>query len=244
MKRVRLISLLVCIGTAQLLCTGSYAAEKETRREKFENRTVLYKGEKKVGASLMYGSLNSGNSEVLLLMKNIDAAGRVLRIAPDFEMAYRDNASAGLRLSYIHALANVNALDLNLTSDLNFSLKDISVNVNGYSAAVFHRNYIGLSKSGSVGFYLEESLSFTGINTVMQGGGTDNTYKINLTLSPGFILYILPPVSIELGIGIADLGFIKAGSYSGGDQNGSRWQAKAAMNLNVLSLNFGIHYHF
>ena len=78
----------------------------------------------------------------------------------------------------------------------------------------------------------------------MQGGSTDNTYKINLTLSPGFILYILPPVSIELGIGIADLGFVKAGSYSGGDQNGSRWQAKAAMNLNVLSLNFGIHYHF
>ncbi|MCQ2166051.1 MAG: hypothetical protein MJY49_01295 [Bacteroidales bacterium] len=247
MTRQSFISLLAC--AALFACTVTELSARDTAsQERFERRTVLYRGEKTVGASIMSANVTSANSEALLVVGDLDVTGKFFRIAPSFECAYRDNASMGIRLSYLRAALDLSSVDLSLfSSDLSFSLDDAVGTLNSFKAVVFHRNYIGLSKKGSVGLFLEEGLSYTHATTDLGTGDSatrDVRQRFMLSLSPGVILYILPFVSIDASIGIADLAFVTSSASKNGQTDGSRWQFKAGFKLDVLNLNFGIHYHF
>lgn len=247
MIRSTLIPMLV--SAVMCLCCGTaLSARDKASQERFERRTVLYRGEKVAGISIMSANVNSSNSEALLVVEGLDVTGKLFRVAPDFEYAYRDNAGIGLRVSYTRAGLDIPSVDLSVfSSDLSFSLEDASGTLNSFKATAFHRNYVGLSKKGSVGLFLEEGLSYVHATTDIGSGETgtrDVRQSVMLSLSPGVILYILPFVSIDASIGIADLSFVSSSASKGGQKDGSRWQFKAGFKLNVLNLNFGIHYHF
>lgn len=238
MKRWPVILLVIVF--AGLFCAESAARQKG---ERFAGHTVLYRAEKKAGCSFIFCNVNSSDSEFLLLTRNIDAQGRLFRFTPGFEIAYADNAAIGARIGYTFASLDLPSTDLELPgAGLSLGIKDAGLNVSALTATVFHRNYIGLSASGTVGFFLEESARFACLSTTTNGGISDRTYKAMLSISPGLMLYILPMVSLEFSLAVADLGFVRASATDG--TGGSRWQVRSTMGLDILNLNFGINYHF
>ncbi len=211
----------------------------------FEKHTVVYKGETMGGLSAVYANLNSTNTEYLLLINNLDATGALFRIAPQMSYAYKDNASIGARFVYNNAVVDLGNVDLNLLSkDLGVSLSDQSLSWSSCGAYIFHRNYIGLEKSGTAGFFCEFRLGYSSNRLDMGGGDCNKSRQVQLAFAPGFILYILPFVSVEASMGMADLTYTKAEVLTEGVREGDRGSFGGGVGLKLMNCNFGISYHF
>ena len=223
------------------------ADSSKVKKGKLPMHVAVYKNEKMVGAAFMYANMNSNNSEFLLLANAIDAQGQCYRISPFVSWAYRDNCSIGARFAYTRMLGEISEGSLGLLSDdLKFDLTDANVDYHIYKAALFHRNYMGLDRRGTIGLFLEFQLSYKYSRSVF--GKNPDTYSdghsVSLGLSPGVVLYILPMVSIEASLGIANVGYSHSSTYSSGQRQGLRAKWYAGVDLNLLNLNFGISYHF
>ena len=223
------------------------ADSSKVKKGKLPMHVAVYKNEKMVGAAFMYANMNSNNSEFLLLANAIDAQGQCYRISPFVSWAYRDNCSIGARFAYTRMLGEISEGSLGLLSDdLKFDLTDANVDYHIYKAALFHRNYMGLDRRGTIGLFLEFQLSYKYSRSVF--GKNPDTYSdghsVSLGLSPGVVLYILPMVSIEASLGIANVGYSHSSTYSSGQRQGLRDKWNAGVDLNLLNLNFGISYHF
>lgn len=222
----------------------SYGRISEDRK-KFENRTVVEKGEHMLNLSFMAASLNSDNSEYMLLLNNMCLNGAFYRVAPSYSYAVCKNVAVGLRCHYMGANANIDNLNLNfLSSDLNFDVKNAKLKYDSWGAAFFSRQYLGLDRRGTVGLYLEEALKYSGAFSDFGGGSTSKGSNISLCVAPGFLLYIVPMVSVQFSIGIAELYYGWTDVYKDNVKVGSREQGKASASFNILNLNFGITYHF
>lgn len=215
------------------------------RPRAFETHTVVFKGETMAGLGAVYANLNSTNTEYLLLVNNLDASGALFRIAPQMSFAYKDNAAIGARIVYNKAGINLGNADLNLLSnDLGLSLSDQDLNWSSFGAYVFHRNYIGLEKSGTAGFFCEFRLGYSSNRLDMGGGNCNNVRQAQMAFAPGFILYILPFASVEASIGMADLTYTKAKAGAEGADDGSRGAIGGGVGLKLMNCNFGVSYHF
>lgn len=219
------------------------AAKKE--KKSFQVHTALEKGEKTVGLGVLFANFNSDNSEFLLLANNLGAKGNVFRIAPNFSVAYKDNASVGLRLKYSNAKLDLDEANLRLFSDaLSAGLSDVTGNWKSFGGTVFHRNYIGLDPKGTVGLFCEFQLGYS-YNRIDFGADQYNTAnQVKLSFNPGLILYILPMVSVEASVGLADVSYTTSLSHNGSTEDGKFSRVGGGAHLNILNCNFGISFHF
>ena len=237
----------ICITLIVLMASFACAAAsggKEMRQ--FEKRTVLYKGETALGGSILYAGFGSDNSEYFLIANSLCGNGKLFRVSPAFYTAYRDNAAIGCRLAFSDAAINLDRTSLSfLSDDLALDLENVGTRLNAFTAGLFHRNYIGLDKAGTVGLFCEFQLSYSynRISTLSAGSFNDGQ-SVQLTFSPGVILYILPVVSLEASAGIANLGYIWSRTVQDGQCKGTLAKGSAALKLNILDCNFGISYHF
>jgi len=211
----------------------------------FGTHTLLEKKEMSVGASLIYANLGSSNSEYLLMVNNLGADGNFFRFAPKFEYTYNDNAAIGVRLGYSSGKANISSAEVNLlTESLNFKINDASADLIGGSGAIYHRNYFGLEKSGTVGLFAEFQLGYSFTKTGFGENSFNRSNQIKLSFSPGVVLFIIPSVSVEASISIADVSYTGSTSYKDGKVSGNASKIRAAASLNILNCLFGINYHF
>jgi len=221
------------------------SAQSVEAKDIFGTHTLLEKKEMSVGASILYANLGSSNSEFLLMVNNLGADGNYFRFAPKFEYAYNDNASIGLRLGYSSGKADISSADINLlTESLNFKISDAHADLIGGSAAIYHRNYFGLEKTGTVGLFAEFQLGYTYSRTGFGSNNYNRSNQVKLSFSPGVILFIVPYVSIEGAISIADVSYTSALSYKDGNVEGNASKLRAAASFNILNCLFGINYHF
>lgn len=214
--------------------------------KKFRASTLVYKGEKMCGAGAVYANLDSRNSEFLLILNNLSASGKIFRISPQFVYAYRDNASVGFRFAYSTANCYLDAMKLSLLSEeLSFELDaDTPLRFHSYNAGAFHRNYFGFDRRGTVGIFFEERFAYVH-NDLRMGGTTANkSNQLKLVFSPGLVLYILPFVSVEASVSLADLSCTFASSVDTKNTAGSRFKFAGGARVNLSNVNFCINYHF
>lgn len=226
-----------------VLSTGAISAARE--KKNLSSHTIINRGEVMAGAGILYANVNSGNSEFLLLANNLDASGKFFRIAPSVSVAYRDNATIGLRGSFNAAVASVENVNLNLLDkDLGIDLKDIGCAVKAYGVSLYHRNYFGLEKSGTVGLFCEFRLGYTHTRLDTASDSFNTLQQMNLCFAPGAILFVLPFVSLEASIGIADVTYTISDVRQNDAPVGNSKKIKAGVSLNLLNCNFGVTYHF
>lgn len=229
--------LFIILLAVMLLPSVLRAGDAEKR---FKTYSVLEKGEWTAGLSFLATSIGSDNSQFLLLVNGLDAQGKLVRVAPAFTYAYKDNASMGLRFSYGKADLSLDNVDLSLLSDdLAISLADMDASFSSWSVAAFHRNYIGLEKSGTVGLFCEFRLAYSG-SRLGAGQSAIPLNQIKLCFAPGVVLYIFSFVSVEASVGIADFAYTSSKAVD----TGSLSKVSGGVNFNILNCNFGINFHF
>lgn len=233
------------IVVSAFLLAGSSLSARDRKDKELTSHTALYKGEKVAGLDILFANFDSNNTEFLLLANNVGASGNIFRVKPFFFYAYKDNAAAGLRLNFSTARANLDKVDLNLLSpDLNFNLSGVDANWRAVGGELFHRNYIGLDRKGTVGIFCEFALCYNYNKLDFAGGNYDIINQLKLVFSPGLILYILPQVSVEASLGLADVSYTFSDAYSENRKAGSFGKWGAGARFNILNCHFGIAYHF
>ena len=114
----------------------------------------VYKGEFMVGLNASYGNLKSVDSDIMLLFDNINVGLKSTTIRPFLAYSFCDNHAIGVRFGYENLRGEVGSLDLNLglIADMeNMGLSNLHLSNESFSWSLFHRNYIGLDRRGTVG---------------------------------------------------------------------------------------------
>ena len=222
--------------------------DREINKLKF-----AYKGEVMMGLTASYGTLSSDDTDIMLILDNIDASGSVATVKPFIGYFYRDNNCIGVRFGYRHMGGTVDNADFDLgeSNDTSFDIPYLDLSSNNYSFGIFHRSYAGLDPKGRFGLFAEFELALsTGTSEfAYESGGaikhthSDNT-QVKLAFNPGAAVYIFPNVCATLSFG---LGGIQYTSVTQKDENGNKIGTRKASNmrfrLNIAAINIGMTIH-
>lgn len=226
----------------------SRRVDRNIDRNKF-----VYKGEVMLGIAASYGTLDVADSDLMLLVDDINLGLRRTAIMPYVAYAYRDNRSVGLRFGYEMLrgdLGNV-ALDLGSAADLSFSLADMGLKSENFAWSLFHRNYIGLDRRGIVGAILEtELLVKSGTSSMYTGAGDARDYSVSknfaakLNFNPGLAVYVFPEVCVTVTVGIGGLSYNNIRQYDAvGVETGRRDHSALKFKPNIANIQIGLVAH-
>ena len=213
----------------------------------------VFKGESMLGLTVSYGTLESQDSDIGLILDNIDLRGSMFSIKPHYGYFYRDNNTIGVRLGYSYANGELNNLGLNLgqANDVNLSLGNFGYNNRAYSMAVYHRSYMALDKKGRFGLFAEWELAgqmgrscFDYMSEGALKSNISKNYRLSLNFAPGFAVYIFPNVcaGVSFGLGGLQYNHIKQEDAEG-NFIGKRDFSKLNFGLNLAQINIGVNIH-
>ena len=213
----------------------------------------VYKGEVMLGIAASYGTLDVSDSDLMLVLDDINLGLRRAAVMPYIAYAYKDNRSVGLRFGYEFLqgdLGNV-ALNLGSAADLSFSIADIGIKSESYAWSLFHRNYIGLDRRGIIGAILESEVQVkTGTTSLYVGAGDDRSQSISknfaarLNFNPGLAVYVFPEVCVTVTVGIGGLYYNNIRQFDAvGVETGRRDHSALKFKFNVADIQIGVVAH-
>lgn len=211
------------------------------------NHLIAPKGELQIGATALYGSVSSEDSDFYLVLDDMDFSGSFFRITPFVGYTYSDNHSVGLRFGYTSGKGNVGTGTLDLLNDgLSFG-GDINLKGKywGFRAEMYHRSYVGLDNNGRVGIFYDLVLDY-GLNKSVVGSSLSNySFKnqARLSFNPGIVVYPMNNVSVFVSISLADVTYNNVRSFENGTKVGSRNNWDARLKFNLTDIDFGITFH-
>lgn len=214
----------------------------------------VYKGEWMLGIAASYGTLDVSDSDLMLLLDDINLGLRRTAVLPYVAYAYRDNRAVGVRFGYEFLKADLGnaALDLgSLAEDISFGISDIGIRSESFNYSLFHRNYIGLDRRGIVGAILEaELLVKSGNTSFYMGEGESRNYSMSknfaakLNLNPGLAVYVFPEVCVTVTVGIGSLYYNNIRQYNAvGIETGRRDHSALKFKLNIADIQIGVVAH-
>lgn len=237
--------------------TTGVAAFKEKNRflptsrridRKVQHNKFVYKNEFILGLGVSYATMESENSDLLLMLDKFDADGRIVSVTPYLGYFYRDNHAIGVRFGYRNIKGHVD--NINISVDLGVEMPAIGrieLLNNNYSLSLFHRSYLALDRRGRFGLFAE--LELQGSIGDMYFRYQDftsraNIYSVRLNFNPGAAVYIMPNVCATLSLGMGGLQYTRTDNV-GADKSliGSRDYSKLRFKLNILDINIGMTVH-
>lgn len=223
--------------------------DRQIDRNKF-----VFKGEVMLGLTASHGRLNVEDSDLMLLLDNIDLGLNSTTVKPFLAYAYRDNRAVGMRFGYEYLrgdLGNV-ALNLGSAADISFALGGVGLKSENYAWSIFHRNYIGLDRRGIIGAILEsEVLVKTGSTSIFttdaEGVPTSSTsrnFAAKINFNPGLAVYVFPEVCVTVTVGIGGLYYNNVRIMDEADRVvGRRDRTGLQFKFNIADIQIGVVAH-
>ena len=222
-----------------------------------DKSAFAYKNEWMCGVTASYATLSSDDSDIALVVENLQFGGRIVSVKPFFGYFYRDNLAIGARFGYNRTAANFDSANVNLGNFINgieFSTDGIALGYlsNAYSFALFHRAYVPLDRRGRfgvfgelelVGSYGRSQFDFM-YNNELSTSISDN-YKVKFNFNPGVAAYIFPNVcaTVSFGLGGLQYNHIKQYDAEMNPTGGTRDFSKLRFRLNIAEINIGVTVH-
>lgn len=214
------------------------------------NFLFIPKGQWMLGLTASYGELNTSDIEILSVLKDCNFSGKTYAIKPSVSYFWGHNQSAGLKLVYSRAIADLAGVGFDLGDDLSFNLRDVSYHSTTYTAAAFYRYYVGLSRNGRFGVFNEVEFALGGGNSEFgrQYNGEPRLTRTTiveagLNFSPGVCVFIMENVSFNVSFGVFGIKLHKEDQTTNGVEEGSRLTSGANFRFNLFNINFGLGVH-
>lgn len=223
--------------------------DRQIDRNKF-----VFKGEVMLGLTASHGRLNVEDSDLMLLLDNIDLGLNSTTVKPFLAYAYRDNRAVGMRFGYEYLrgdLGNV-ALNLGSAADISFALGGVGLKSENYAWSIFHRNYIGLDRRGIIGAILEsEVLVKTGSTSIfttdaegLPTSSTNRNFAAKINFNPGLAVYVFPEVCVTVTVGIGGLYYNNVRIMDEADRVvGRRDRTGLQFKFNIADIQIGVVAH-
>ena len=213
----------------------------------------VFKGESMMGLTVSYGTVDSEDSDIGLIIDNIDLNGQMFTIKPHYGFFYRDNNAIGVRLGYSYTNGNLGNAGLNLgeANDISLSLGGLGYSSRGYTAAIYHRSYMSIDRKGRFGLFAEWELSggFSESRFDFSSGesvtsNVAHSYNAAISFAPGIAVYIFPNVCASLSFGMGGLQYKHIKQMDAeGNFTGQRDFSKLRFGLNLAQINIGVNIH-
>lgn len=213
----------------------------------------VFKGESMMGLTVSYGTVDSEDSDIGLIIDNIDLNGQMFTIKPHYGFFYRDNNAIGVRLGYSYTNGNLGNAGLNLgeANDISLSLGGLGYSSRGYTAAIYHRSYMSIDRKGRFGLFAEWELSggFSESRFDFSSGesvtsNVAHSYNAAISFAPGVAVYIFPNVCASLSFGMGGLQYKHIKQMDAeGNFTGQRDFSKLRFGLNLVQINIGVNIH-
>ena len=221
-----------------------------------DRNVFAYKGEWICGVSASYGTLTSDDSDIALIVENLNLGGSVVSVKPYVGYFYRNNLSIGARFGYTRMAGHFDSANINMSNfieGIEFSTDGIGLDFlsNAYSFSVFHRAYVPLDRRGRFGVFGELELEGSYgrskfgfmFNDVWHTSYSDN-YKVRFNFNPGVAAYIFPNVCATVSFGLGGLQYNHIRQFDGEmNMSGTRDYSKLRFRLNVTEINIGVTVH-
>lgn len=212
-----------------------------------------YKGEVMMGLTASYGTLSSDDTDILVILDNINASGSITTIKPYIGYFYRDNHCLGVRFGYRRLSGTLDNIDVDLgaSNDLDIDIPYLDTSSDNYSFGIFHRSYAGLDSKGRFGLFAEFELSMSiGSSEFAHERGdvikrvySDNM-QVKLSFNPGAAVYIFPNVCATISFGLGGIQYTKVKQKDAqGNEIGTRDASKMKFKLNIAAINIGMTVH-
>ena len=230
-------------------------AEKHGRSRKkykrgLKNYLLIPQKQWIAGLTLSHGEFDSKDNNLLIFIKDFNFKGNITTLNPFVGYFIKDNECIGIKLGYSHLSANLDNLDIDIDDDMQFNLGDIRYLGETFSAALFHRAYIGIDKNKRFGFFNETELAFSsGSNRFVRGSDESlkntktTTSEIKLGLNPGFCVFIMNNISTSVSFGVAGLRYGTIKQTTNNEETGSRRSSGADFKINLFNINIGMCLH-
>ena len=262
MKRIFLLVVALMVSVATLSAqdmavetNGKFLPMRQRLNRNIDINKFVYKGEVMLGLTASYGTLNSDNSDLMLLLDGINVGLRSASINPFFAYAYRDNRAIGMRFGYdlINGeLGNV-GVNLGLIAEgmENMGIGDLKLRNESFSCAFFHRNFIGLDRRGIIGVILETELKVkSGSSLITSGAGEDavnslsRNFAAKLNFNPGMGIYVFPQVCVTVTVGVGGLSYNNIRQYNAANEIvGRRDHSNMQFKVDLTNIQIGIVAH-
>ena len=232
------------IFIALLICAT--ASGQEIRKD----RLFMPKSSSGIGLQVSYFDFGSSDSDVMLLLKNLNATGSYTSFAPFYVYTYKNNMAIGARLKYSRAIAGISNADLSLFSeDLSLTLENIKADTRSFQAQLFHRSYMGLDNHGRFGLFNDIVLSYTDARSSFDMGETSadaysQSKKVKLGFCPGIMIFILNNISTHVSMNIGGISYRHVDCVENGNVVGSRDNTKAHFAPDLTDISFGMTFYF
>lgn len=244
MKKLYLIFLLCFFATISV-DARSKKVDREIKRSLF-----VPKGYFMGGCSFSYNEQNMDNFKFMIL-KNIDVKGYTFKVSPYFGYFFKDNIAAGGRFHYGRSYLNIDNLNVKLSDDLSFDIKNFNYLEHSISGAGFLRTYMGIGNSKIFGFFNELRLAYSYGQAKMTSGigkeftGTHQvSHNIKIGSAPGLSAFVTNNLAVEVLIPIIGLDFAWQNQKTDQVESGYRRKSSADFKINLFGLDIGLSYYF
>ncbi len=221
-----------------------------------DKSSFAYKNEWICGITASYATLSTDNSDIALIVDNLNLGGSIVSVKPYFGWFYRNNLAIGARFGYTRMGGSFNSANVNIGNFINgieFSTEGIALDYlsNAYSFAFFHRAYVPIDRRGRFGVFGELELEgsygrsqFGFMYNNEWNSSISDIYKVRFNFNPGVAAYIFPNVCATVSFGLGGLQYNHVKQFDV-DMNplGTRNHSKLAFRLNITEINIGVTVH-
>lgn len=232
-----------------LVCVSSVYARKGFDRN-IHGSLFVPKGTWSSGVSFSYMEMQGDNYKFLILDKTMGEA-YTFKVSPSVSYFFKNNISAGMKVSYKRTFAYLDNLSLNLGDDLSFDIKDYGYLEHGIYTTGFLRTYMGLGNSKVFGFFNELSVTYgysQGKSSTGKGQDLVGTYsvvnKLQIGATPGLAAFVTNNLAVEVSVDVLGLDFQWINQTTNQVEKGFFRKSSADFKINIFSVNIGLCTYF
>ncbi|MEG1606872.1 MAG: hypothetical protein RSC07_01080 [Mucinivorans sp.] len=203
-----------------------------------------------LGGTLSYTNYKGENFKFLVVedmaLNAILASGRAM-----VGCCVTNDIAVGLALTYDRTKVQIDELNLKLSEDMAFGIKDFYSIQHTFSASAFLRTYIALDKNRRFGLFNDLRFSFGGgQGKIINGKGEElvGTYqkitKAGIMIQPGISVFVTDFMAVEASIGILGVNYSRTEQITNQVSQGYFENFSADFKLNLLSIGLGITFYF
>lgn len=216
------------------------------------NYRLIEKGKWMGGLTFSFINYESEEGSLLYsMLGDFDANFSIKAFNPYVGYAIKDNSVVGVKFGYNRVIGDLGNIDLNLGSDMSFSIGNMRYSEDLYSIGLFHRSYIGLDSSGMFGLFNETHLTYKRGHSNFTNGKSDSAditntettiNELRIGINPGVAVFITKNVSAEMSFGVAGFKYRSERQNNSLGEEGIRDTSGADFKINILNINIGLTF--
>lgn len=213
-----------------------------------EGPVFMPKGQIMFGGTISYRDYKFDDYEFIIL-DNMNANAFTFGVTPYVYYSFAKNMALGLRFSYKRTLIKIDALDLSLSEDLNFSISNYYNLQHTYYGSLSFRYYIPLGNSKRFGLFSDIMLDVgAGQGKTISGSGVNKTgvfqniFEAGIDVVPGVVVFVSNEMAVEASVGILGLGYKKVSQTENQIYEGAYETSAANFKINLLSISIGVNF--